>query len=583
MSERDRRATRGDPALGLVLVLVLACLLPFLGKPVQIDDPLFLRAARQLDQTPLDPFAYSMAWSGVLQPAHQHINHPPLQAWLIWFGTKLFGFREMGLHALITAVVLAGTAGTYACARRLCRRPGIATLSATLTPVFLVSSTTLMADALFAATFTGSIVCWLRGLEAIGGDRPRVAQRAFAAAAVVATACAMTRYNGIALVPLLALHLLLVRSAVWRSLAWLVLPVAVFAGYQWLAFVQHGQFPLHTAALYSAFSNDGVSPLFDGMIGVVFAGGCVSSALLLAPRLWSARGLALLVVAAVAVVVAFPFGLGEALAAPRTEPAFTLTAVQVGLWFAGGLGIGGLVVTDLWRRRDPPSLLLALWIAGTFVFTCVVNWTVNARSLLPLAAPVGILIARRLDDGVTGVAPAVRRPLLAAGLAASALLSLAVAAADAGLARASRDAALVALARAREIGAPLHFRGHWGWQWVLEEGGAVAIDAFDGHVPAGAIVAQPDWEAHEPWLAGLPADRLEDVVHRRPPLLATMDRRLGAGFYANATYGPLPFAFGTVEAGRITLERLRHGIAFGLGRSGIERRPWNAPDAVAPR
>jgi hypothetical protein len=572
-----------DPARWLVLAITLGCLLPFLGKAFHIDDPSFLFAARQLDVTPLDPWGFVAAWSGVVQPAHQHVNHPPLQAYLVWFGTRLFGFREAGLHAVLYAVALWGVAGAHACARLLCLRPGIATLAATLSPVFLVTSTTLMSDALFAATWTWSIVFWLRALAAADVGDAGAARRGFAGAAIATSACLMTRYNGVALVPLLALHLVLVRRSAWRALLWLALPLAVFAAYQWLAFVQHGHVPVRTAARYAALSNDGVTPFFDAVIGVVFAGGCVASAAAFAPLLWTWRALLAFAALGVSVVVAFPLGLGAAIGAPQSAPEFARAAWQVGLWFAVGVSIGALVCSDLARRRDAASLLLALWISGTFAFACVFNWTVSARALLPLAPAVGILIARRLDERAGGGVRAPSRGAIAAALVASAALALAVAAADAGLANASRRAAADTLARAHEIGAPVFFRGHWGWQWYLEQGGARPIDPLDGRIPAGAVVARPDWEGEDLWLRGMAADSLGDVAQARPAWLATMDRRLGAGFYANATHGPLPFAFGEVRAGRVTLERLHRGTAFGLGASGIERRPWMGPPEALPR
>lgn len=572
-----------DPPLWLVLAITLACLVPFCGKAFHIDDPSFLFAARQLDLTPLDPWAFVSAWSGVVQPAHEHVNHPPLQAYLVWFGTKLFGFPEPGLHAVIFAVALWGAAGAHACARLLCARPGIATLAATLSPVFLVTSTTLMSDALFAATWTWSIVFWLRAIAAADVGDGGAARRGFAASAFAATACLMTRYNGIALVPLLALHLWLMRRSAWRGLLWLALPVAAFAAYQWTSFVQHGHVPVRTAARYAAMSNDGVTPVLDVVIGLVFTGGCVASAAALAPVLWTWRALAGFAALGVAVFVSFPLGLGTALGAPTSAIEFAHAGWQVGLWCAVGVSVSALVIADLGRRRDAEAVLLALWVAGTFAFACVFNWTVNARSLLPLAPAVGIVIARRLDDLVAIGARAPSKIALIAAFAGSATLSLGVAAADAGLANASRRAAHDTLARAREVGAPLFFRGHWGWQWYLEEGGAQAIDALDGHIPAGAIIARPDWEGEDLWLRGLPSDPVGEIVQARPPLLATMDRQLGAGFYANATHGPLPFALGDVYAGSVTLERLRHGVAFRLGPRGVERRPWTAPEDASPR
>ena len=56
-----------------------------------------------------------------------------------------------------------------------------------------------------------------------------------------------------------------------------------------------------------------------------------------------------------------------------------------------------LAAADAWKRKDADSLLLMLWVFGTFIFTGFVNWAINARSVLPLIPAVGILLARRVD------------------------------------------------------------------------------------------------------------------------------------------------------------------------------------------
>jgi hypothetical protein len=70
---------------------------------------------------------------------------------------------------------------------------------------------------------------------------------------------------------------------------------------------------------------------------------------------------------------------------------------QLALFIACGASVLALAAVDVWKRRDADSLLLALWVLGTFVFTAFLNWTVNARSVLPLNPAAGILLARRLD------------------------------------------------------------------------------------------------------------------------------------------------------------------------------------------
>ena len=75
-----------------------------------------------------------------------------------------------------------------------------------------------------------------------------------------------------------------------------------------------------------------------------------------------------------------------------------LAAVQAAALIVTGVSVLAAAAVDLYRRRDAGSVLLAAWVAGTFVFATYLNWSVTARTLLPMAPAVAILIVRRLED-----------------------------------------------------------------------------------------------------------------------------------------------------------------------------------------
>jgi len=72
-----------------------------------------------------------------------------------------------------------------------------------------------------------------------------------------------------------------------------------------------------------------------------------------------------------------------------------LVNVQLMLCIAGGISVFALATSDLWTDRDSSSLLLFLWVMGTFLDAVFVHWQVNARALLPLIPATAILIAPR--------------------------------------------------------------------------------------------------------------------------------------------------------------------------------------------
>ena len=312
-------------------------------------------------------------------------------------------------------------------------------------------------------------------------------------------------------------------------------------------FDAYGRGLLSDAAAYSSLIRFRSGPLLSAKLvaGLSFAGGCLSSVIFFAPALWSARTLAI----AAAAGVLLTFAGSAALPAKALGVAGASSLLQLAIFAVAGAGVVALAVADVWPRRDADAILLFLWVGGTLLFAVLFNWTVNARSILPAAPAVGILIARRLERRAGAFSGG--RVIRTAPLVGAALLALAVAWADWRLAGAARTAA-ARLAPAGGTRGTLWFEGHWGFQHSMEARGAQALDWRRSRLSRGDRVAIPIDNAN---VVALPGDA---VVHRAVldvpvhPFLATMSPPLGAGFYVD-DWGPLPFAFGRVPPERYVL------------------------------
>jgi hypothetical protein len=152
--------------------------------------------------------------------------------------------------------------------------------------------------------------------------------------------------------------------------------------------------------------------------------------------------------------------------------------LQLSLYVIAGFHLLALAVYDLFEKRDSESLLLFLWVIGTFAFASFVNWSVNGRSILPLAPAVGILIVRALGRQGYGLDEMkfLRSRSFALPLTCAWLFSMMVAWADYNLAGSVRSAAQE-IVRNYSDGKPLIFQGHWGFQYYMEQKGAIAFDA----------------------------------------------------------------------------------------------------------
>lgn len=462
-------------------------------------------------------------------------KNPPLDAYYIAAVAGGLGFGEVPLHLAFLIPALGVVFFTYRLGQRLAGRPLLAALVVLTTPVFLVSSTSVMCDVWMLALWLASVWLWITGLDA--GSRSRLLL-----AASVAALAALTKYFALALVPLLLAY-------TWRrkggpAPAWpLAIPVVIAAAYHAATAALYGRGLVLDAAAYST----GARPLLGSpagpLIGLAFTGGCVGVSLLL-PLLAGRRGIAAVwigLAGAIALLVMFTGGVG---AWDRAD-----LAVHFGIFMAMGIGVLGLVWTDLRTRRDAESLLLALWVLGTFVFAAILNWSTNGRSILPMVPAVGLLIARRLEPtrAPDEVAARARKRLAYAVLGLAGILAWWIAWSDVQEANGARRAAAIIRERSEGAVGRLFFEGHWGFQYYLEALGGAPLDVNAPLYP-GDLLAIPENNTNvgppQPWM-GL----LETVEVPTGAVVAVNRSDRGAGFYSDL-FGPVPYVFGPVPPDR---------------------------------
>src|SRR6185437_11350990 len=184
------------PAWLLALAAALI-LLPFLGKPFNIDDPLFVWAAQQIHSHPFDPYGFHVNWYGFDMPFSQVTKNPPLASYYLAIFGGIFGWSEIALHSAMILPAIAAILGAYRLASRFCKRPLLAGFLTLLTPVFLVSANTVMCDVLMLAFWVWALVFWIEGTE-----RKRLGY--FVLAAFLIALAALTKYFGVCLIPLVA-------------------------------------------------------------------------------------------------------------------------------------------------------------------------------------------------------------------------------------------------------------------------------------------------------------------------------------------------------------------------------------------
>jgi hypothetical protein len=197
-----------------------------------------------------------------------------------------------------------------------------------------------------------------------------------------------------------------------------------------------------------------------------------------------------------------------------------------------------LAVVELWRRRDAVSLMLALWLGSGFVFAAVLNWTMSARSFLPLAPVAAILVVRAMTQKAGS-------PIaLAAPLAISFGISLTLAAADFMLANSGRDAARELAVKYAPFQKHLWFEGHCSFQFYFQAAGTMPVDYSKSVLSPGDLLVVPVNNSNVVMPGSNDVEIVEAPKFPSFPGLSTFNVRMGAGFYG--TGGPMPFVFGPV-------------------------------------
>ena len=525
----------------LVAAATLACVLPFLGRPLHVDDPLFVWIAQQIAAHPLDFYGFPVNWNLVALPVHEYTQNPPLASyWLALVGSAL-GWSEAALHAGMAVPTLLTTLGIWALARLLCAHAVWAVAIALATPVFLVSATTLMCDVPMLGFWCWAVFFWVLG------HRRESPAWLFVAAAFVAVA-GLTKYFGVSLVPLLAAHAIATRSrrmSPW-AIAALSIPIACFIGYEWLTLHLYDRGLLSAAFGYARDVRGhaaGWQAVVNSLVyAVVYPGGCALPLALLAPWLGGRRFLALLG-AFVAAFAALAWLVLDVRPPPESMPSFRLHGL---VYSIAGAVLLALPVLDLARRRNAESLLLALWVAGTIAFAMFGNWAPNARSVLPLVPAVAILAVRRLE--ARGVLTSRGRWSLAAPLAVAFAAAFLVAYADYRHAVADRDAARRIVATYQHGDRQrVWYMSHWGFHYYLQQAGLAPLDVRGARLAAGDIYVQPQVASGRAGMIDPVIELVETLEVPAARLGSTASSVAGAGFYSQMI-GPLPFTLGPQSA-----------------------------------
>ncbi|MGD9645644.1 MAG: ArnT family glycosyltransferase [Pirellulales bacterium] len=517
--------------------ITLLVLIPFLGKPFHVDDPLFIWTAEQIRKSPVDFYGFALNWYGFEQDMAEVTKNPPGLSYVLAVTSLFVGLSEWAVHAVLLLPAVGLTCGTYLVAARYTHRPLLASLLSIATPAWLVSATTAMCDITMLCLWVWAVYFWLAGLD----------RRHFGlllAAGACMAAAALTKYFAISLVPLLGLVALARRRQRYECFIALLIPIFALVLLDIYTTFKYHRGIVRDTLSYVDFYQGRVSidRWTQLRLGLSFLGGSVATLLFFLPRILGWQGRLTLAGVATMLTAALIHN-GDFVGMPiNTDQGRDWGALlHVMLFLLAAVEVVALVVLELGRRRDEGSLLLVAWIAGTWVFSSYLNWAVNVRTLLPLVPPLAILVARRIDEAEpcsSSDRPAWRDAIplsLALGVA------LLVSWGDFRFAVAQRQLARAALEKTANTPGHVYFQGHWGFQYYIQRGGAIALKLDSEIVFTRDVMIVPMNNSN---INLLPENLVEVRDRALAPLASpavTISPQQGAGFYFGHRDVPLPW------------------------------------------
>jgi len=524
--------------ISAVTILLLA---PFLGKAFHIDDPMYLWTAQQIHKSPADFYGLVVNWFGYLDTMYLANQNPPLSSYYIALVALLFGWSETAIHMGFLLPAIAVSTGTYTLAKYYASPSVLAGLLAVVSPVFLVSASNIMTDIFMVALYTWAIYFWLKGTSEDNW-------KYLFFSAILILLAALSKYFAISLIPLLFTYTLIKKRHFCSQLLFFLIPVFGLVLYQLYTQAMY-DFSLITDATSYAFQvghNENALSFAERTIsGISYLGGCLFAAFFFFPYLWKRKSAFWLsgLLLTLAVVTAM-FAILMQLSNTNWQNLPIISSVLFVLFLFTGFQLMLLMIKTLLEKPDAEVWLLFFWFWGTLGFAIYMNWTISARTFAPLVPVTAILLALQLQrtNGFNSPFSFNRIfPLILAGV-----ISLLALHGDTTLANTQRAFANTIHEKLKSYPGKTWFQGHWGFQYYMEQLGAMAVDQQNPAFTADDLLIVPVNNTN----VSLPDPEnfqlVELIELPLNTLSTTMSNQNLSGFYWGG-HGPLPFSLGKPE------------------------------------
>jgi hypothetical protein len=521
--------------------IVLAATIPFVTKPLHIDDAADLQYVDQVRSRPSDPYGFRLDWDEGPHSAYENY-HPPLKYYYHALWLQVFPRSEWSLHVSYLPFVAITAVSVMWLAQRFRCPPLTLTALWMLGPGYLPGQNAML-DVPVMALGLAATALFIRAV-----DRDRLGQVVLSG--VLLGVALLTKYSAVVYLPVWAVYV-----ALYGRIGHWVGPLAalVVIGVWCVATAFRYGSPHPTILLTGVAGHVGRQLAIGPRIlsALVFLGGSMPLAILCV-CVWHRSGFVAVAAIASAALVFW-------LSPPRrrvVEVSAELSPSNSVWWcWLAATGFSVLFVAGRYifaaRLRVGPTASsrhddywLVVWLVLAIAANVFGSPFLAMRRVVEASLPGWLLVLRRSESTPSTAAQWVTRMAVVMTVGVGYLVALA----DWELATAYRRfAAQLANSRQSSGGPAIWSHGYWGW-WHYARGVGLAHYQWGGAEPATGEVFVVPVEVAKP--AMLPDSlRLRARLAGRHAItglvpIRVMHHQAGAGYYS-AAWGPLPYAWST--------------------------------------
>lgn len=509
---------------------------PFLGRPFDLDDVIFLKLAAARLNEPLLLELQDFAFFGVLNETFIDTHPPLISAWLALM-MKLGGASEIWLHFSFLGFPAIAAVSMYYLARRFCRAPVFAATILMATPGIAVMSHSVMSDLPGLAFWLAATALYVYGLE-------RRSLGLMALSGIAITLGVFSSYMVLGAIPLLFFYALLKRELSWLAVLPLLLAISSFISFTVWHLAQTGSLPGLSHIYY--VEHDPLAPgtILEKIVSLLAAvgGATIFPLILFRLALFKKRDsyifLSLLILSFATAF--FRYVTGESGLAETLLLSLLLPLGTLFLYMAIG---------EAWRRfrRGPAGMrafagMLLLWIAGVLFSVIFLLPYASVKYALPMFPPIVLLFMWLVEERAEGAGT---KNLLTAALLSTAALGILVSFADYDLSASKRAFAqgdAVRIRREAEMaGDRVWFSAEFGDRYYLEQQGFAEITE-ETQLQNGDLVVLPLLVGTTiPTRFDEHLQLIERICVSGASPVRVIDHSSGAGLYGSR-WGPLPYS-----------------------------------------